>query len=332
VPALPDELLNTLPIGIATVDAGGGWHAANPAMARMLGGDVVAPAALGLHAETLARLWRGEVVEHDHAGNHWTLRGHRPADGDAWVTIEDVTAAHRAASATFELARLRTMARLAATLVHDFNNLLNSAIGLCSVAELAVADPLQRELTRDLGGAVHQGAVLARTLARLLAHGIGERATVPASLLLDEALAVTAKAASQRGVRLVVTKPDAAPVVRTVVAEVVQALWQILLALLEHAPNRIGLELGLVEVVVGGGRPRPCARFRIDIAGLSATAAADCEHLVKTAPGLLPRLVKSSHASGLLVGAIILARLGGELTARRLGDDLQLDCVLPATR
>ncbi|MBL8753934.1 MAG: HAMP domain-containing histidine kinase [Planctomycetes bacterium] len=332
VQPLPAELLAALSVGIATVDAAGGWVATNAAMERAIGGRTAAPAALGLDADAVARLYAGEVVEHDCGGRRWRLGSHRGADGSVWVTLEDTTSAHRADSATFELARLRAMARVAATLVHDFNNLLNSAIGLAAQAEMSVSDPVQRGLVRELGGATQQGAQLARTLARLLARGTGECATVAAKQLLDEAVTVSAKAAAHRSVRLVVANPTDTPVVRTVVAEVVQALWQVLLELVDRGPRRIDIALAAVAIAVGGGRPRPCVRFRFVAAGLTAEAIDELMRLGNVTAGVLPLLGTSPTGSGLVVAALVATRQGGELLVQRLGDDLQLDFVLPALR
>ncbi len=143
-------------------------------------------------------------------------------------------------------------------------------------------------------------------------------------------VAVTTKAAAHRGIRLVLETAADAPVVRTVVAEAVQALWHTLMALIELGPQRITVNLAPASVAIGGGRLRPCARVRVLASGVPREGAREFVDLVRVAPGMTSLLDRSAAASGLVTAALVQSRLGGALLAKCDGDELEVDCVWPA--
>lgn len=333
--SLPTELLALLRDGLATLDAGGRVEPHNEAMRELLaaaGGPRAAVddlPGLGLGKAAQAELRAGGCIAVQFGARHWQLRCAR-AGASAWLVASETTAEQRAGAAVAELARLRGLAAAAGNLVHDFNNLLNSCIGLAGHVRPHMPDPLDQRILRELEHGTQQGAQLARAMARLLVRGTGERATVPSTALVDDALALSAKAAGQRGVQLAVERSASAPVVRTVVAEAVQALWHGLMALVDRQPRALRIVLDAAEAAIGDGRVRPCARLCITSSGLEAEARDELLGLVKGAPGLIAALGRSPLAPGLAAAVFVQGRLGGELRAEAVGEDLLLEYRWPA--
>lgn len=333
--SLPTELLAFLRDGLARLDAGGRVEPHNEPMRELLaaaGGPRGAArdlAGLGLAKAQQAELLAGGCLVLQFGARHWQLRC-GGAGASAWLVASETTAEQRAGAAVAELARLRGLAAAAGNLVHDFNNLLNSCIGLAGHVRPHMHDPLDQRILRELEQGTQHGAQLARAMARLLVRGTGERATVPSTTLVDDALALTAKAAGQRGVQLAVERSEAAPVVRTVVAEAVQALWHGLMALVDRQPRALRVVLDAAEVAIGDGRVRPCARLCITSSGLEAEARDELLGLVKGAPGLIAALGRSPLAPGLAAAVFVQGRLGGELRAEATGEELRLEYRWPA--
>lgn len=334
--SLPTELLALLRDGLATLDAGGRVEPHNEAMRELLAaaggprGPARDLAGLGLAEAQRAELRAGGCLAVQFGARHWHLRCVPGDRASAWLVANETTAEQRAGAAVAELARLRGLAAAAGNLVHDFNNLLNSCIGLAGHVRPHMHDPLDQRILRELEHGTQQGAQLARAMARLLVRGSGERATVPSTALVDDALALSAKAAGQRGVQLAVERSASAPVVRTVVAEAVQALWHGLMALVDRQPRALRIVLDAAEAAIGNGRVRPCARLCITSSGLEAEARDELLGLVKGAPGLIAALGRSPLAPGLAAAVFVQGRLGGELRAEAVGEDLLLEYRWPA--
>jgi hypothetical protein len=333
---IPASLGAALRDGVATVDATGAVSAPTIAMQELLAllgggrGPVANLRDLGLSADELAVLHAGDDVGLDVGGRRWRARlcG---TGGERWLVATEVTAEVRTASALAELARLRSLGAAAATLVHDLANHMNSCLGLASQVQESVSDPVEVEILGALTSGAQQGAALARTLARMLARGAGERAVVPASQLLDEALTLVAKAASQRGVAVTHGVSGDVPVVRTVVVEAVQALWQTLIAIADRMPKRVDVTLAAVDTALAAGRVRRSARVRIVATGLTRDAATELGRVVDGAPGFLSLVARTPTASGLAAAVFVLRRLGGDLLAHCGADGgLQIDWLLPA--
>jgi signal transduction histidine kinase len=333
--SLPTELLALLREGLATLAAGGRVEPHNEAMRELLAaaggprGSARDLAGLGLAKAQQAELRAGGCLAVQFGARHWQLRC-AGAGASAWLVASETTAEQRAGAALAELVRLRGLAAAAGNLVHDFNNLLNSCIGLAGHVRPHMHDPLDQRILRELEHGTQQGAQLARAMARLLVRSSGERATVPSTALVDDALALSAKAAGQRGVQLAVERSASAPVVRTVVAEAVQALWHGLMALVDRQPRALRIVLDAAEVAIGEGRVRSCARLCITSSGLDAEARDELLGLVKGAPGLIAALGRSPLAPGLAAAVFVQGRLGGELRAEAVGEDLLLEYRWPA--
>lgn len=333
VTPVPPALVAALGDGIARLDADGGVHAVNAAMHEVLaiagGGVPVAVQQLGGDGDTLACLLAGETVDLHVAGRSWRARS-VTADGVRWLVLRETTAEERAASAAIEMVRLRVLAAAVGSLVHDFNNHLNAALGLASLVRPSLVDPRDVQVLDSLVVGTQQGAQLARSIVRLLTRTTGERSVVPASTVVGEATSIAAKAATQRSVTLEVETATTDPVVRTVVAEAVQALWQGILAVLERGPRRITITLDTMAQPCGSARVRALARVRLAIVGLAPQVMEELTLLVRGGPGVSNALGRSPMASSLATAALVQRRLGGDLLATTVGEQLQLDYLLPA--
>lgn len=331
---VPPGLLAALRDGVATVTAGGALVACNGPMRELLtalGRGTTAAAnltELGHEAADSAALSAGASISVAADRRHWRL--HLVVDGDMrWLVSTEVAADERAA-AVVETARLRALARASAALVHDFNNHLNACLGLAAQIRPLVTDALELQILRELTTGTQQGAALARAIARSLGRATAERAIVPATQLLDEALAVVNKAAAQREVRLVRQITGATPVVRTVVVEAVQVLWQTLMALVERSPRRLVVTLARGDFALAGGRVRPVARVRLVAEELTREVVAEVLSLVECAPGFTITSARSPIGSDLVTAVFVQRRLGGDLIAAAVDDGLQLDLSWPA--
>jgi signal transduction histidine kinase len=330
----PADLLAVLDEGVGLLAAAGGITAANDAMRGVLAafGGAGAPAAdlraLAVDADDEARLRAGEAIEVVRGGRHWRLRC-RAAGGADWLLAVETTAARRAGSAVAELARMRLLGRTAGVLVHDFNNMLNAAIGLASTLRPLAADPVEVQLLQDMTGGTQRGAQLLRSVARMLARSPRERVRTPLGPVLAEALALAEKALLQRGVRATVAAvPDVH--VRSEPTEFVQAVWHGLAALAEAAPKSVRIEVDLAEASIGDGRPRRCARLRLVGVGVDAAAATALCRLLGDADGMLSAIGAPATPSGLAAALFLQRHLGGDLAAGFVDGVLTLRYLWPA--
>lgn len=332
---VPPGLFAALRDGVATVGADDALVACNGPMRELLaalGRGTTAAANLAElcpDAGELAALSAGAVISVACERRRWQLRW--VADAEVrWLVSTEVSFDGGAGGAIVEVARLRAMARASAALVHDFNNHLNACLGLAAQIRPLVTDAIELQVLRELTIGTQQGAALARAIARLLGRPTGDRAIVPASQLLDEALAVVNKAAAQREVRVVRQTVGAPPVVRTVVAAAVQALWQALMALVEKSPRRLVVTLSRDDFAVAAGRVRPVARVRLVAEDLTREVVAEVVSLVEREPGFTVASARSPTAHDLVLAVFVQRRLGGDIIATAVDDGLQVDCLLPA--
>jgi signal transduction histidine kinase len=334
MPPAPADLLAALDEGVGLLAADGGVVASNDAMHAVLAaaGASGAPVAdlrgLGVDADDEARLRAGEAVAVAHAGRHWRLRCRAVAGADVLFAAE-TTAADRAASALAELARLRLLGRSAGVLVHDFNNMLNAAIGLAATLRPLAADPTDAQLLLDMSAGTQRGAQLLRSVARMLARSPRERVRTPLAAVVAEAVALAEKALLHRGVR-----PAVAPVpdvhVRSEPTECVQAIWHGLIGLAELAPKSVRVDVDLVDAAIGDGRPRRCARLRLAAAVADDAAAAAIGRMLASDSGLLAALGSPALPSGLAAALFVQRQLGGDLTAVAADGAITLAYLWPA--
>lgn len=334
MPPAPADLLAALDEGVGLLAADGGVVARNDAMRAVLaacgahGGPAADLRGLAVDAADEARLRAGEAVEVDRRGRHWRLRA-CVADGATWLLAAETTAARRAASATAELARLRLLGRSAGVLVHDFNNMLNAAIGLAATLRPLATDPTDAQLLQDMTTGTQRGAQLLRSVARMLARSPRERARTPLAPAVAEAVALAEKALLQRGVRpQVVPVPDAD--VRCEPTECVQAIWHGLIALAELAPKSARVEVDVVDAPIGDGRPRRCVRLRIVAAVAHEAATAATVRLLAGSEGLIAAIGSPAMSAGLAAALFVQRHLGGDLTASAEDGTLTLAYLWPA--
>jgi two-component system cell cycle sensor histidine kinase/response regulator CckA len=216
-------LAETMPDGMALLDAQGRVVLANPALARLAGpaallrpgrpvASILAAAAREEFAAALAAVRAG--------GQPAPLRA-RPADPAApadaeWalslsplpgpevrllLRIEDRTQARRAEAQRAESGRLETVGRLAGGIAHDFNNLFTAILGGAEAVRAAGLPPGAEADLAQVEDAARRGAALVR---QLLAFARQQRLQ-PRVIELNEAVAAIAPLLRRllgRGVRL----------------------------------------------------------------------------------------------------------------------------------
>ncbi|MCB4823693.1 ATP-binding protein [Roseicella aerolata] len=216
-------LAETIPDGLALLDAQGRVVLANPALARLAG-----PAALLRPGQPVASILAAAVREEFAAalamlragGQPAPLRA-RPADPAApedaeWalslsplpgpearllLRIEDRTQARRAEAQRAESGRLETVGRLAGGIAHDFNNLLAAILGGAEAVRAAGLPPGAEADLAQVEDAARRGAAL---VGQLLAFARQQRLQ-PRVIELNEAVAAIAPLLRRllgRGVRL----------------------------------------------------------------------------------------------------------------------------------
>lgn len=333
--SLPAALTAALQDGIAVVDAAGAIAPRNDAMHALLaafsrpGAHAADLRALGVDPADEARLRAGEPVEVSVRARHWRLRL-VAADGVDWLLAAETTEAWRAGAARVELARLRALAKASGTIVHDFNNMLNAAIGLAAMVRPLVVDPVDVQILQELTQGTQHGAQLMRSVARMLTRPTGDRSRAALSAIVDEALTMANKAFLQRGVQVEVAPSPQPPLLRTEVAEAAQSLWHGMIVLCEMKPTKLGIVADADTFALGDGRPRRWARVRLVASGVDAAAAAEIVRLLGGATGWLKAIGAGPLTQGLATSLFVQRRLGGDLTANADGAELTLVFLLPA--
>ncbi|MFO0277955.1 MAG: hypothetical protein ACK533_11815 [Planctomycetota bacterium] len=334
MPPASAELLAALDEGVGLLAADGGIVASNATMRGVLAawGGTDAPAAdlrgLAVAADDEARLRAGEAIEVARGGQQWRLRC-RAADGANWLIVDETTAAHRAASAVAELARLRLLGRSAGALVHDFNNMLNAAIGLATTLRPLVVDPADAQLLQDMTVGTQRGAQLLRSVARMLARSPRERRRTKLASVVADAVALAGKALLQRGVEPTLME---VPEVEIHVdpTECVQAIWHGLAAVADASPRSLRVDAEVAMIARGDGRPRRCARVRLVAPVAEPAVAVGIARLLDGGGGLLGAIGSPGMSAGLAVTCSPQRRLGGDLIGDVVGDDFTLTYLWPA--
>lgn len=334
MPPAPADLLAALDEGVGVLAADGGIDARNDALRAMQAacGRAGAPAgdlrALGVDAADADRLRRGEAIALARSGRRWRLRC-VALDGATWLLAAEETASHRAATALAELARMRLLGRSMSVLVHDFNNMLNAAIGLATTLRPLARDAGDTQLLADMIAGTQRGAQLLRSVARMLAHAPRERGHATLATIVVEAMALAEKSLLQRGVRPVVAAVPETDL-RVDATECVQAVWQGILALIGLAPKSLRVEADLVDLTIGAGRPRRCARLGLVAQVADVAAAATATRLLDGATGLLAALGSPAMPAGLAAAWFLQRRVGGDLTAALVDGSVTLTYAWPA--
>jgi len=333
--SLPAALTAALQDGIAAVDAAGALAARNDAMRALQaafsrpGAHAADLRALGVDAADEARMRAGEAVAVSVRARHWRLRL-VAADGADWLLATETTDAWRAGAAHVELARLRALAKASGTIVHDFNNMLNAAIGLAAMVRPLVVDPVDVQILQELTQGTQHGAQLMRSVARMLTRPTGDRSRAALTALVDEALTTANKSFLQRGVKVEWAPSPQPPLLRTEIAESVQSLWHGMIAICEMKPPTLRIVADADTFAVGDGRPRRWARVRLVAAGVDPAVAAETVRLLAGATGWLKAIGGGALTAGLAASLFVQRRLGGDLRAVAADGELTLEYLWPA--
>jgi hypothetical protein len=333
--SLPAALTAALGEGVAVVDAAGSLQPRNDAMHALLaafsrpGANAADLRALGLDPAEEARLRGGEPVDVSVRARHWRLRLVAAAGVD-WLLADETTAAWRGDAARVELARLRALAKASGTIVHDFNNMLNAAIGLAATIRPLVVDPTDVQILQELTQGTQSGAQLLRSVARMLTRPTGDRSRAALTALVEEAMAMANKAFLQRGVKPELACATPPPLLRTEVAEAVQSLWHGMIAVCELKPSALRITADADRFALGDGRPRRWARVRLVASGVEPASAAELARLLGGAHGWLRDIGRRPLTGGLAASLFVQRRLGGDLLARATDGELELEFLWPA--
>lgn len=304
----------TLTEAVASVDADGALSPHNEPMRSLLAacGGGASLASLPLDAGARALLAAGDRITALIGGQPFELGLH--GTDRRWLLARDVGDRERAEASELAATRVRLLGRLAASIVHDFNNLLGSAMGLASMLVSNTSDPGERRLLEELQAGSQRSATLARGLARLLQVAPRQWRQTAAGDLVDEALAVVRRIATMQSVPIETRVAAGLPPIRVVADEVLQLLLHSLIAVLGRRPRRVFVDVTLQRRVLGAGRERACVGVRV--------LAEGCESPFdqEAAPGdaWQPK------------GALAMSRMGGELAVAATADQTTIDYVWPA--
>jgi signal transduction histidine kinase len=306
--------------GVAAVAGDGALTAQNAAMRALLAacGDGSTGCRslreLPLAEPQRRELEAGATVTMAAAGREHELSLHG-SGARRWLCAREVEGpADGGDASTLAAARVRQLGRLAATIAHELNNLLGSAMGLASLLAPTMTEAADRRLLDEMQRGAQRGATLARGLARQLKVGPRQRVAAPVGTLIDEATAICGRAATMRQVELLVHVAAALPPIRVVVVEAVQALLHGIIALLDAAPQRVVVAAEPLRCAIGGGRQRDCVRVRVQADG--------CRQPVGNGD--------ATPADWQAMAQLAMRTVGGELATSSNADSHVLDYVWPA--
>jgi hypothetical protein len=260
-PRIPADLLGD---AVAAVAADEVLVPGNAVMRRLLGDAGLGGRAsvtlsdLPLPPAVVQALRAGDAVVAVAGTTPWSLRLVAHA-GERWLLGRELGDHERAVAAEAAAARLRLLAGLAATVVHDLGNQLASALGLAEIVQPHLTDPVERRGAEDFSQGVRAAATLGKGLARLLATGPRRRAPVVVDDLVAETLAVVAKALQRSGVALVHERAatSARTTVHAVAAELGEAVLQIVLAVAATSTRQLTVRVAPATATIADGRERP---------------------------------------------------------------------------
>ena len=287
---------------------------------------------LPLVDDELAELVSGARVLMQGGERAWELSHHR-VEAQRWLVARDVTDRERLRATAHAAARSRSLGSLAASLAHDLNNQLSSALALCAELSIHAQDEADIQCIREVESGTKIGAASLTALARMLSRAPAGRERVAISELLEESLSIVRKLFQQRGIGIDLLKPAQPLYVRVVFTDVVHAMLASLRALADLSPDSVKLELDAQYIALADGRPRDYVVVRVVAREVARERAAAFASVVALQPGSLHRVAAGSIASPeILDAALLQRRLGGDLTSRVDGDELALEFCWPAAR
>lgn len=282
---------------------------------------------LGFDAAVQARLQAGEVVAHRVAGTDYAWRW-VGCGATVWLLATPCSAAPDC-GVDHHAERVRSLGRLAGSIVHDLANLLGAGLGLAETLRPRITDPLELQLVDELTRGTRHAASLGRALARLLRTGPRSRTGQPLRQLVEEVLAVVGKYGSQRGVSVHLAAAPDSPWVRVVAEAAAQALLQGLIYCIEESGGAIQVEIDELAAATGAGQPRTMARVRLISPAMSTEAATVARRVVSGQPGGLGAASdRGDPAIGLLQAVLAVVTSGGRLAVGE-GDPFTLEFCWP---
>ena len=301
----------------------------NAPMTAWLGAARLSLDALPLDADQRAELDEGAVVVVHEGAASMELRRHL-VDGEAWLTARDVTDRERLAATLLATIRSRSLAKIAASLSHDMNNQLSSALALCAELSVHAQDEEDIRCIRDVERGTKIGATAFGALARMLTQAPARRSRVDVTEALDEVMAIVSKVFQQNGVPLQVNVAEALPEVRVVLVDVVHSMASVLRAVAALSPAEVAVSADM--------RPADMAR-RADVVievcarGVDSAQAAAYGRAFQAEAGSLRELAQSPSADQVLpVASFLQRRFGGDLATSSSGDRLTLVFSFPVAR
>ena len=348
--AIPVELVRD---AIAKVDCDGLLHPATAAMrdwAAMVASQLTgAPAAteaaateaaakgspaqlsleqLPIDAGERVALAAGEPVLLCLLHAEWQMQKVTSDDAD-WLIVTEVVDQGRHQTVEFEAARCRSLGSMAATLVHDLNNQFNSVLALSALLDGYVRDETDRAALRELERGTKAGSRMASCLARLLIRG-RERQRFSSAEMLEDALSMVRKSLELAGANLQVHVAPDVPDLRGSAIEVVQSVMSGLVAMEQCRATEVRCGMTREPVAIAGGRVRDCVVLRCHAGPWNEQAMAPLLEVIAGVPGMLSRVASNPDVLESVGNATIAQRrMGGDLSAIRDGDAVQLTYVWP---
>ena len=314
---------------VAKIADDGALISCNAPMTAWLGADRLCLAALPLDEDQRVELAEGTAVVLHEGAASWELQRHL-IEGEAWLTARDVTDRERLEATLLASIRSRSLAEIAASLSHDMNNQLSSALALCAELSVHAQDEEDIQSIRDVEQGTKIGATAFGALARMLVQMPARRRRADVADVLDEAMAVVSKVFQQSGVALQVNVAEALPQVRVVMVDVVHSLVSVLRAVVALTPAEVRV---CAEWHPADSSRRAAVVVEVCAHGVDAAQAAAYERLVQFEEGSLHELARSSGVRQALPVAVFLQRrFGGDLVTAVSGDRLTLAFSFPVAR
>lgn len=325
--AIPAELIQD---AVAYVDADGRFHPVNDAMRGWVTTVAASIDELPLSKDQFDELLIGSEVRVTAAGVCWQLKRTQVVDV-AWLVVRDITATDRLEASCLATARSRSLGAMAATIAHELNNQFNLVLALTAQLDELITKPNDRQSIHELEIATTAGARLLSILAHLLISRKRCREILQPSEFLADAALIVEKSMIQNGVDLQVASAHGLPPIRGSHVEIVQAVMEGLVALLECGAKSITCTMGREASAIGGGRSRECIMLRCQASPADSVAVASLRKIVDGHAGMLAEVCSHSDVLlGLANAVLVQKRMGGDLIMATEGRDVCLQFVWPA--
>ena len=262
------QILDTVPDGVALLDGEGQVTLANPAGETVL--QRLAGVQVGERVTTIGGLSLSQLLQGPKEGQRHTVaydEGHfellaRPivsaaAGGDWVLLLRDVTAEHEREEYLQAQQRLATVGQLAAGIAHDFNNVM--AVILLYTQMLQNMSDLPAEAEQPLATIVGQAQHAAGLIAQILdfsRQSVMERTSVDLLSLLREFVRLL-RSTLPESIRIELSADDGDAVVLADPTRLQQALMNAAMNARDAMPDGGRLSFTLSTVTIGSNQPLP---------------------------------------------------------------------------